>query len=253
MRGPGRRSRARLILAGGLASLALLLGGCVYLRLLTLKNQLSAFDRHFTLDTKDGVRLGCLKPVLLTSDLHWLGITPEHIRTLGQSEQWQIRWVKQLPAGTTESTAYDLSIAMIFTEGKLTRVFVPERFFALISKSFFVDLLRGMGAANINRGARTADVHLADTGGKTPGAPITRDTLLNFLGRPGAERVEDNRLVMDYRFITTPPVADSRPIDLAFSFDAQSGQLHRINGRSRVGRMSFNFAPPAGSGVADRP
>jgi len=253
MRDAGRRSRARLILAGGLASLALLLGGCVYLRLLAIKNQLSAFDRHFTLDTHDGVRLGCLKPVLLAADLHWLGITPEHIQTLGQSEQWRIRWVKQLPAGTTEATAYDLSIEMIFTEGKLSRVFVPERFFALISKSFFVDLLRGMGAANIDRGARTADVNLTDAGGKTPGVPITRDTLLNFLGRPGAERVEDTRLVLDYRFITTPPVDDSRPIDLAFSFDAQTGQRHRNTGRSRVGKMSFNFAPPPGSGAAGRP
>lgn len=32
-------------------------GGCVYLRLLQIKNQLAEFDRYFDADTRDGLKL----------------------------------------------------------------------------------------------------------------------------------------------------------------------------------------------------
>jgi hypothetical protein len=84
---PRRRLRhgGRRAAAFGLAALGLLLGGCVYLRLLAFKRQLADFDRHFTLQTDDGLRLGCLTPVLLPEDFRWLGLTPETVKTLGQS------------------------------------------------------------------------------------------------------------------------------------------------------------------------
>ena len=82
---PRLRLRGRRAAAAGLAPLGRLLAGCVYLRLLAFKRQLADFDRHFPLRTDDGLRLGCLTPVLLPEDFRWLGLTPETVKTLGRS------------------------------------------------------------------------------------------------------------------------------------------------------------------------
>jgi hypothetical protein len=42
----------RRLIADGLAGIALLFSGCVYLRLLAVKRQLADFDRNFTLQTR---------------------------------------------------------------------------------------------------------------------------------------------------------------------------------------------------------
>src|SRR3954470_11819852 len=89
-------------LMAGLLAATFLFSGCVYLRLLQVKRQLGDFDRFFALDRHEGLRISCLTPVLLTGDFRWLGITPETIKRLGQSEEWHVRWVKDVPAGANE-------------------------------------------------------------------------------------------------------------------------------------------------------
>lgn len=239
-----RASATRRLLALGLAAVALLLGGCVYLRLLEVKRQLGDFDRFFTLDTSDGVRLGCLTPVLLTGDFRWLGITPETVTKLGQSEQWKVRWVKQVPPGSTETIVRDVGIELIFTADKLTRLHIGESYFALIPKPFFVGLLRGLGTADIDRGKRDAAVNL-------PGAAdlevarVSMSTLASLLGEPSERTEAGARTILRYRYVPTPPGARNGIFDLSFSFDTATGQLVFLQGRSPVGQMSFNFASPA--------
>ena len=84
------------------AAVALLSSGCVYLRLLELKRQLAAFERNFTLETSEGVRLGFLRPVLLTRDIRWLGLKPETVQQTGEIEQWRVRWLKEPAHGVVE-------------------------------------------------------------------------------------------------------------------------------------------------------
>ncbi|MBM3855124.1 MAG: hypothetical protein FJ399_18545, partial [Verrucomicrobia bacterium] len=102
--------RGRRFRAAALALCALLLGGCVYLRLLEVKLQLAKFDRYFALRSDDGLVILCQKPVIRPDDVRWFGVKPETVRRLGHAEEWQIRWVKQLPPGVTEAQVYDISL-----------------------------------------------------------------------------------------------------------------------------------------------
>ena len=252
-----RQPRARKWLAAALASLALFLSGCVFLRLLTFKHQLGAFERNFTLETTNGVRLGCLNPVLLSDDFRWLGITPETVTQLGHAEQWHVRWIKQNPPGVTEQVVHDVDAELMFTDNNLTRLYVPERYFAVIPKSFLVGLMRGAGAADVDRTKRSAAVSLSDSDVAKPDAPVTQDALVALLGAPTEQRVEGARTVLRYLYTPTPPRAKGGRFEMTLAFATESGRLLSLKGRLPVGQLSFNFEPPpvvtSAASPADRP
>lgn len=229
--------------AGALASLALLLSGCVYLRLLAFKHQLAAFDRHFTVDTRDGVHIGCLEPVLLNEDFRWLGFTPASTERLGESERWHVRWVKQLPPGVADPIVRDVEIDLLFTEGKLTRLLIPERYSAIIPKTFFVGLLRGVGTAQVDKASRLALARIVPAGDSASAGHVKAPELSAVLGPPSRQSIDGPRTLMAYRYVPTPAVARNGIFDLTFTFDTVTGQLLFLQGRSPVGQIAFNFEP----------
>jgi len=231
----------RRVLALALASGMLFVSGCVYLRLLALKNQLETFDKNFTLDTSNGLKISCLNPILLPHDFRWLGITPASTKRLGRSEQWHIRWAKEVPAGSRETSPYSVEIDLFFTENKLTRVVIPERYFAFMSKPFLVGLLRGMGRAEINQLKRSADVNFSNANQDILSGRIMAGSLEDLLGSPTERRLEGERTLLRYLFTPTPVGEKSAVFDLLFTFETASGHLRRIDGRSPVGKMSFRF------------
>lgn len=244
---PRRRLRhgGRRAAAFGLAALGLLLGGCVYLRLLAFKRQLADFDRHFTLQTDDGLRLGCLTPVLLPEDFRWLGLTPETVKTLGsQSEQWRIRWVKQLAPGAPEAEARDIEMELFFTAGKFTRLYLPECYFVFVPKPFFAGLLRSLGSAGVDRSRRLAEVSFSRAERDALTARVMATSLAMLLGAPTEQTMDAAHTVLRYRYTPVPPESKHGVFDLAFTFDTPTGQLQRLHGRSPVGELAFNFESP---------
>lgn len=241
-----RRSRVSRLLAGSLLAGCLLLGGCVYLRLLEFKQQLGDFDRFFTLKTDDGLRLACLTPLLLAEDFRWLGLTPETVKTLGQSERWRIRWVKQLPPGAKESDAHDIEMELIFTDGKFTRLFLPERYFAFVPKPFFTGLLRSLGKAGVDKSRRLAEVNFSREERDLLTTRVVATSLAMLLGAPSEKTMEGTHTLLRYHYTPVPPESKNGVIDMTFAFDTASGQLRRLDGRSPVGQIAFNFeTPPA--------
>jgi hypothetical protein len=240
----GRLGAARRLAALGLVALALLLSGCVYLRLLEFKRQLADFDRHFTLHTDNGLRLVCLTPVVLAEDFRWLGFTPESVTKIGQAEQWRIRWTKHLPPGATESDTHDIELELIFVAGKFTRLYIPERFFAFVPKPFFTGLLRSLGNASVDRSRRVAEVSFSQTERDALTARVMATTLAMLLGLPTQKTVTPTHTTLRYRYTPVPPESKNGVIDMTFTFDTTTGQLQLLNGRSPVGQLSFNFASP---------
>jgi hypothetical protein len=241
-----RRGR-RWLATGAVVVAALLLSGCVYLRLLILKHQLADFDRNFALETAQGVRLRCLKPVLLTGDLRWLGIVPEVVTKQGRAELWRVKWVKEdaTPAGAVEPAALDLELEINFADKKLTGFFIAERYFAFIPKPFLIELLRGLGGATIDKSERSVSANIALSDAKQPNARPTAASLAALLGGPSERRHEGSHVLLRYRYLATPPGSNGGDFDLLFTFDQASGLLLRLHGHSPVGNILLNFEPAA--------
>jgi hypothetical protein len=234
---PVRRPGRRLGLAAVLAALALLLGGCVYLRLLELKRQLADFDRHFALHTADGLALDLKHPVLLADDVRWLGLVPEQIRAAGDAEEWQVRWVKQLPVGVLEPRRYDLVVDLTFKAGKLARVVVPERYFAVLPKAFLADVIRSVGRARVDRPAAAVESDVAAT------RPELR-AIDELLGRPSEERESGPQTIFRYRYLSATGDPRAGSLDMTLVFDTASGRLLHWQGRTPVGQLGFRFTAP---------
>lgn len=235
-----RRPWTRICLAFALASAALFLGGCVYLRLLELKKQLGDFDRHFALQTADGVGLICHTPVLTPSDVRWIGLRPEQTRTLGRAEQWQVRWVKQLPVGIAEPGQYDIVVDLGFANNKLNKVTIPERYFAVMPKEFLVGVIKSLGRGKIDKSDKSveASVSAAEVAAARPKLPA----IDKLLGRPSEEYEEGANTILRYRYIPATKESRAGVFDMHLTFHTKSGELLRWHGKTPIGNISFNFA-----------
>jgi hypothetical protein len=230
----------RLGLAGGLAALALLLGGCVYLRLWELKRQLGKFDAHFALRTDEGLGITCLHPVVRTGDIRWIGAKPETVKILGTAEHWHLRMVKQLPPGVTESGTYDILLELSFADDKLTGVTIPERYFASIPKEFFIGIIRSFGSGTIDQTQKKVE---ATVGAANLAATRPRlDSIHRLLGKASEIRVDGTMTVMRYRFMPATSEPDPGVFDMTMTFDTASGDLRRWHSRTPVGGIGFKFA-----------
>jgi hypothetical protein len=226
-------------LAPVLLVLALLGSGCVYLRLLELKHQIDRFDQFFGLQTRDGLAIVCHTPVLRTSDIRWFGVKPESIRKLGQAEHWHVRMVKQLPPGVTEKIEYDIVLEFTFAQGKLTRVAIPEKYFAVMPKAFLVGVIKSLGRGRIDKTGKRieATVSAAEIAAARPSLP----SIDKLLGQPSEEREDGANTLVRYRY--TPSTKEPRPgvFDMHLTFHTRSGELLKWQGHTPVGRIGFDF------------
>ncbi len=233
-------NRRRWLIAVSLALIALSLGGCVYLRLLELKNQLSDFDRYFTLDLRDGLKLTCLTPVLLDEDMAFFELVPEKKEQLGVAERWHFRWVKDYAVPGEDPATTDVTADFIFVGHKLSRVILPERLFAFIPKSVFVSLLRAVGQAKINEAKRSAQAHYQDKSADRSPIPALAE-ITGTLGVAKEIRETDNSLTWRYRYRPASPTQRAGRIDMTFVFDLATRKVERLRGRLFDLTMDFAF------------
>jgi len=232
---------ARLALAWGLAALTLLLSGCVYLRLLELKKQLNEFDQHFVLQTKDGLSLVCQDPVLRTKDVRWMGLRPEQTKKLGLAEQWQVRWVKQLPVGIAEPGTFDIIIELGFADDKLTRVKIPERYFSVLPKDFLIGVIKSVGRGKIDKSSKKIESSLSasEVANARPNLP----DIDKLLGRPSEETEVGPNTVVRYRYIPATSESKAGVFDMHLTFHTKTGELLHWHGKTPIGNIAFNFGP----------
>jgi hypothetical protein len=223
-----------------LAFCALLLGGCVYLRLLEVKQQLGKFDEFFALQTQEGLALVCQTPVLRTSDIRWIGLHPESTKKLGQAEQWRVRWVKQLPEGMTEETEFDIVLELSFANDKLSRVAIPERYFAVMPKQFLVGVIKSLGRGKIDKTGKRidAEVSAAEIAAARPKLPA----IDKLLGKPSEEREEGPATIVRYRYVPATKESRAGVFDMHLTFHTKSGELLKWQGFTPVGKIGFDFS-----------
>lgn len=218
--------------------------GCVYLRLLQFKNQLADFEKHFAADLSDGFRINCKDPVLMGEDLRWLGAEPETIKKVPGGESWTVRWVKELPRGVTENGIYDVELHADLVERRLQSVYIPERYFAFVPKTLFLDALRSAGHAKIDRQSHQAVMKTSDDTADAS-SPVELNSVQKMLGVP-TELIADSSLSR-YRYVFRPqcPTGTGKSVEVTFIFNTKSGNLVRLIGKLPKGTLDFEFPEPA--------
>ena len=179
--------------------------------------------------------------MLRTSDVRWIGVKPETVKTLGQAEQWQVRWVKQLPPGVTEKIEYDIVLELGFAHDRLTRVTIPERYFAVMPKQFLVGVIRSLGRGKDRQNQKEDRRDRFSRRGRRR-APETcpRSTSCSASRARSARRARTRSCVTATcrrRRNRAPGV-----FDMHLTFDTKSGELLKWQGITPVGRIGFDFA-----------
>jgi hypothetical protein len=218
------------------AAATLLLGGCIYSRLLDQKEQLKDFDRHVAVLDGPGLRLGLLMPVLRTADPDWvMGGPPEVERTDdGELRTWM--WQR---AGGGEAGMREVPLRCLVRDGKVVEVRLPEQVFAFMPRDRFLGMLRALGAARVDRDQR--QVAAAVDGQRAP-AP-DRAALLGDLGEPQAR--EGDRLWI-YRYVLRSSPEPDEPVRaevrLLFRPD---GHAERLEAKFANASLGFDWEAPA--------
>jgi len=229
----------RRLAAFALVACSLCLGGCVYLRLLELKNQLADFDRYFAADARDGLTLTFLKPVLLDEDMTFLNLAPESRHRIGVADRWHFRWIKAPVAADGGARVYDETADFIFVDHKLAKLILPESFFIFFPKPIALAGLRAIGHSTVDRAHRTATSRLTE---ELENVPAPREVDLSAaLGAPGEIVEHDGQPQWHYRL--NPATTDQRslPIDIKFTLDPASRRVRRVEGVLLIGTFSFDF------------
>lgn len=222
----------------------LLLTGCVYLRLLELKKQLADFDRHFTVQTTEGLRLNFLHPILLKDDIRWMGLSPSTTRTLGTAERWRMRWIKEPAPGVREANPFEIVFDFYFTNGKVSGLTFSESYFALMPKQVVIAGLRSLGGASVDKKNRSVESTVALPASEVP-PPVrpNRAMLTALLGLPTEQSSAGDTITLRYRCLPDAPDGKGKEIDLRLVFDAKTDALLRTIGRMPFGNVDMNFAP----------
>jgi len=220
-----------------LAALCLLLGGCVYLRLLELKHQLADFDRFFAVDETDGLAFTMQKPVLLADDMAFFELAPESTEPIGPAERWHLRWIKDYAAPGEQATDYEVEADFTFVDGKMTRVHLPERTFSFVQKSFVLQALRSLGHASVDKSSHSARTTLDPSGL----APLTRTDLLHFLGAPLDTSREGSHLLLHYLYRDVCASQSPGKIDFMFTLDAATQSVVHLEGKLFHVEVQFDW------------
>jgi hypothetical protein len=210
-----------------LVALCLLLGGCVYLRLLELKHQLAEFDRNFTVSETDGLAFTMKHPVLLMDDMAFFNLAPESVDQLGVAARWHLRWIKDYAAPGEHATSYEVVADLTFVDGKLVRIHLPEKIFSFVQKSFILQALRSLGHASVNQAKRSASATLDSSGLM----PFTHADLLRFLGAPLDTQLNGSQLLLHYRYTGVSTLQTSGKIDFIFALDPNTQKVVHLEGR----------------------
>lgn len=227
--------------------LLLVLGGCVWLRLLEIKNQLTDFDenfrvevvdRHFTVHFHDPVLLG--EDVVYLSKLHPRGELPG-----AKGDQWFLDF-RMSPVRKEEQARQVITFGMRFdAEQRLKSFDFSPLFLELAPAAFLEASIRSLGLGTVDQEKRQLKVdpeHLPKLAGPLP----SRLDIVTVLGPPEEDYVYENLRILRYRFLCEcRPVSakyeSRREADAKLFFAPDNDRLVRLSGRFAGLKLSIDY------------
>ncbi len=227
--------------------LSLTLTGCVYLRLLSLKNQLADFDHFVKVRDDHGLALEFVRPVLTSEDLLWLiKLHPTQVTTSSNLETWCWTFEKQRSPAVTESGNYDLTFKTSFTNATLCRFTLSERFLSVMPKEAILGMLRAVGQADIDEKNRTAKGQMQTELNGVHLEPASRSQVAQLLGVPSSTVDSGSGQTCRYNYFLktdSPGPAKTKEAWTAFTFDKSTERLVHVEANFAGFRIRLEFAP----------
>lgn len=238
------RHASRLLVA----SLALILTGCVWLRLLEIKYQLADFDEHVRAEVADRhFILHLLKPVLLSEDFVYLSkLRPSRVENMaGGGYRWYLDFHLD-PAKTPEQKSLIVSFIMTYTAEERLAAFDFSPLFVAMAPAVFLEAsIRSLGVGKVDQDKRQLKVEPEDLPKLTAGLP-RKANITNVMGPPTEEASEVGLKVLIYRF-----KADAMPVDKEYEdrrqavaklyFDPARDELVGLKGRFAGLKLSIDY------------
>lgn len=179
----------------------LLLSGCVYFRLLKVKNQLNDFDAHFTVGGRTTWTLFFKKPVMYDRDVAFLiGAPPLHVSTsaAGTAYDYEFQMVRA-STGVAPTALETLSLRLTMNGRMVESLVVPETFLLYFSRSVIEESFRQAKNAEVQELKKTAraDIRLSP---QADAELPSRDRTALLLGPPLKAEKEGDADVWTYRY-----------------------------------------------------
>ncbi len=240
------KNNNRSIIYVGLILLILTLTGCIFVRMLSVKDQLNDFDTNFDLNDEQGLTLVFKNPVLLSDDVIWLMKgSPGSVNLIEESEQWTYVFRKQHTTSQDEGDEYDIPMLMVMEEDKLTQITFPKRFLKNLSIPVLKKMLSSMGNADVSKLGRSASSKYA--GEDTTGIP-TSDNVMETLGKPYEIEVGDEKSMLSYLYYLEDAQgnanSDNLNLELSFVADNDDKSLKSVGGKIRGIKLYLDFDTP---------
>jgi hypothetical protein len=183
-----------------------LLSGCVWLRLLSVRDQFAAFDQHIEVPDGPGVELRFRSPVLLAADLDQL------IRGAPTAEAQQggiavrVYQFDRLDPDLGQRRAHggitQLRLIATCDDGKLRALTLPPDIFTIVPRELCLAALRSLGQAQVDTSARTAIAALPQTNelARLRSLVPDRGTIIARFGPPHRTYAVDGRQRLIWRW-----------------------------------------------------
>jgi hypothetical protein len=218
-----------LRLAGLLAAVACGLCGCVYLRLNTLRKQLSNFDQFVTVGGEPDLALTFRQPVLLSEDLVFLfKQPPTEQRQTGQV--MTCLWVLEKEPGptTNDAQAIRFTFTTVFASNKLSQLVIPREVLRVVPREAAIGMFKAMGHAQVHTGRRSADTEFAAGSAAAGQFTCTTQDVTRLLGVPQHTQSDGPATTWHYRFLLRLPAGHPAPgmsVLARFTFRSGDGRL----------------------------
>ena len=236
--------RYRIIFAA--LALMLIAPGCVWLRMLELKSQLSHFDENFRISSSDTFTLQFLHPVLYNEDYLTLArVKPTSEEKLIEGARW-IQLFHKLDAHGQVTKGRDIVFTLDFDQHeKLYRWEFSPAFMIMMPAKFFEASLRSLGKGKVDQDKKQMKVDPEDLP-KLNEKPPKRAQIIAVLGEPTEQSHADGLKLDIYRFqadssYIEPEYEDRRKASAKLFFDPKTDELKKVTSRFLGLKFSIDF------------
>lgn len=238
-----KRSPARFFLF----FLALGLVGCVWLRLLEVKNQLADFDSHVRVEVADRhFILHLLHPVVTREDFIYLTkLRPSRSEALPQGRRDFLDF-RIDPAATKRQAAKTISFALGYTpDQKLMAFDFSPLFLEMAPPAFLEASIRALGSGKVDQGRKQLKVDPEQLPKLAAQLPHRQD-ILNVMGPPAEDFPHEGLRILLYRFKAEaepvePEYEKRREAEAKLFFDPVTDELVRLSGKFAGLKLAIDY------------